>query len=258
MIGCLPISVDNTLYNDVETCYGDSTGSIQILATGGFGSPWTYSIDNGLTSSDIPFFNDLPAGDYQVVVVDQEGCAQTGPLVSLAQPDSLWAEILLVDSIYDRTIGLTPGILTVVANGGTAPHTFQLIPGGSPQGDGGYSFNPGEEGKYVVAVNDLNGCGPAETDTVEVLLVTGINDFSDQEVSIYPNPTSGILTLEIPFDKDETYLEVINMTGQRVHQQKIYPSSGMINETIDLSKVPKGLYLLRIDGRSLKSAIVVK
>ena len=56
----------------------------------------------------------------------------------------------------------------------------------------------------------------------------------------------------------ECPMEVINMTGQVVLRKQIYPNSGMISEVIDLSKVPKGLYMMRIDGRSLKSAIVVK
>jgi hypothetical protein len=75
---------------------------------------------------------------------------------------------------------------------------------------------------------------------------------------IYPNPTSGIFTLEMPFDKAECSMEVLSMSGQVVLQQQIYPSSGMISEVIDLSKVPKGLYLLRIDNRALQSAIVVQ
>ncbi len=33
VIGCLPISVDNVIVSDVATCYGDSTGALQILAT---------------------------------------------------------------------------------------------------------------------------------------------------------------------------------------------------------------------------------
>ncbi len=73
IIGCLPISVDDVIVQDVSTCYGDSTGSLQILASGGFGSPWQYSIDNGLNyQADISYFGDLPAGDYPVVVIDKE------------------------------------------------------------------------------------------------------------------------------------------------------------------------------------------
>ena len=49
VIGCDPISIDNAIPTDVTTCYGDSTGSIQVSASGGFGAPWNYSIDNGET-----------------------------------------------------------------------------------------------------------------------------------------------------------------------------------------------------------------
>jgi len=269
VIGCLPISVDNTIYNDVETCFGDSTGSIQILATGGFGSPWTYSIDNGFTSLASPFFADLPAGDYQVVVVDQEGCAQTGPLITLTEPDTLLPSVSLKTDIEHLTywsgaVEITDGTLAITASGGTPPNTYQLLPGGSPQAIGSYSFALEDSGRYVVALNDINGCGSSETDSVDINVnrtknyVDGIEGFEGVEVKMYPNPTSGILTLELPFDKAECPMELLNMNGQIVMRKQIYPSSGMINETLDLSKVPKGLYLLRLDGRSLKSAIVVK
>ena len=40
VIGCDPITIDNAIPTDVSTCYGDSTGSIQVSASGGFGAPW--------------------------------------------------------------------------------------------------------------------------------------------------------------------------------------------------------------------------
>ena len=160
---------------------------------------------------------------------------------------------------------ITPGTLTVIATGGIDDdYEFLLIPDipelVNPSTIGSFSFALKDSGKYVVAVNNNENCGPSETDTVEINVVrtVDIEGFDGVVVKMYPNPTSDFVTLEMPYDADECPLEVISMTGQVVLQQKIYPNSGMISEVIDLSKVPKGLYMIRIDGRSLKSAVVVK
>ncbi|MDF1573608.1 MAG: T9SS type A sorting domain-containing protein [Bacteroidales bacterium] len=267
VIGCLPISVDQTIPRNVAGCYGDSTGSIQVVASGGFGSPWQYSIDNGLNYSTVAYYDELPAGDYQVVVIDAENCAEVGPLVTLTQPDTLLAQFVSKDDILHHTdwrgdVDITDGSLVVSATGGTGPYTFQLIPGGSPQALGTYTFTYADSGKYVVAVNDINGCGPSETDTIEINVIrtsaVGVDDFEGAGVKIYPNPTAGILTLEMPFEGGVCDMEVLNMTGQVVLKRQVYPSGGIINETLDLSDKAKGLYMLKINGEALRSAIMVK
>lgn len=111
-------------------------------------------------------------------------------------------------------------------------------------------------------MNDSHNCGPSETDTFEINVIRtsalSVEGFEGGEVKMYPNPTSGIVTLELPFDKAVCTIELLNMSGQVVLHKQLHPSGGMISETIDLSRVPKGLYLFRIDGRALRSAIMVK
>jgi len=267
VIGCLPISVDNTIPTNISGCYGDSTGSIQVVASGGFGTPWQYSIDNGDSYTVSAFYSDLPAGDYQVVVIDAENCTEVGPLITLTEPDSLEAILVSSEDILHHTTwnGLeevTDGSLVVTATGGTSPYTFQLLPGGTPQVLGTYYFAYADSGKYVVAVDDLHNCGPVETDTIEINVVytdaTGIGDSEGIEAKIYPNPTSGIVNIEVPFAESECEMEVLNVTGQTVLKRQVYTSGGIIKETLDLSNQAKGLYMLRIDGRNLRSAIAVK
>ena len=127
---------------------------------------------------------------------------------------------------------------------------------------GTYYFAYADSGKYVIAVNDLNGCGPSATDTIEINVEysshVGFETLDGAEVKLYPNPTSGVVTFEMPFDEAECPMEVMNMTGQIVLKRQVYSSGGVINETLDLSNQAKGLYLLRINGQTLQSAIVVK
>ena len=201
------------------------------------------------------------------MVQDANDCVAEGPVTSLVQPDSLEAifvskQDILHHTTWEDEVQITEGSLTVAASGGTAQYTYQLLPGGSPQALGTFFFPFEDSGKYVVAVYDINGCGPANTDTVEINVEyssqVGVDDFNAAEVKIYPNPTSGIVTLEVPFEGNKTMMEVISMTGQTVLKQEVFPNGGVITETLDLSDQAKGMYMVRIDGKSLPSAIMVK
>jgi len=255
IIGCLPISVDNVVVTDVGTCYGDSTGSLLILATGGFGAPWVYSIDNGLSSTDLSFFGDLPAGDYPVVVVDKEGCAQPGNIEVVNQPDTLSLELI---SSSDITLA-ADGSIVVAASGGSSPYTYTLQPDGIIQGFGTYTFGLGDSGIYYVEVNDIQGCGPVATDsiTIEDNSTDNVRNLSVLQLKVFPNPSSGILTIEMPYDEQEAKLEILSLSGQVILSRQVYSLGGVINETIDVSDFSKGMYMLRIDGKTLRSGIVV-
>ena len=92
--------------------------------------------------------------------------------------------------------------------------------------------------------------------TVNVILnlVTSINDY-ENSMSIYPNPTSGQITICLPEATGFEY-SVLNSLGQVVLQ-------GYSNEEIqplDLSSYAKGVYLIRInvEEKLLNSKVVVK
>ncbi len=128
-------------------------------------------MDTAYTAS--AYYPGLPAGDYQVVVIDAEGCTEVGPLITLTQPDTLLANFVSKDDILHHTDWrgdeqVTDGSLVVTASGGNQPYTFQLLPGGSPQALGTFVFAYEDSGRYVVAVNDLQNCGPSYSDSIDI------------------------------------------------------------------------------------------
>ncbi len=54
---------------------GNSDGSITIIAEGEQGANLMYSIDGGMTFHPSNYFPDLPAGDYLVIVIDENFCS---------------------------------------------------------------------------------------------------------------------------------------------------------------------------------------
>ncbi len=253
IIECKRISIDKVTTLDVSTCFGDSTGSIHLYVTGGFGEPYQYSFDNGLTYNDDAYLDNLPVGDYKIVVSDRENCTHPGDLQTINQPEPLLVE--LVSSSGTSTN--VDGEIVVAASGGSGPYTFTLQPGGLEQGFGTFSIAPGDEGFYFVEVTDTQNCGPVSTDSIGIFVLSDGFDLSENGVKLYPNPTSGVITLEMPYDGTEATLEVLSLTGQVLVSRQVYSAGGVIHETIDLSNLSKGMYMIRVEGQTLRSGVVV-
>ena len=77
---------------------------------------------------------------------------------------------------------------------------------------------------------------------------TGISENSNDALfSVEPNPTTGMFTIELATHKNVPY-EVTDISGKMLHK-------GILTEkrtTIDLSKNEAGVYLLKIDGQSIR------
>ena len=106
-------------------------------------------------------------------------------------------------------------------------------------------------------VDDINNCGPLSTETVTIF-PTGINDNNFADLRIYPNPADERVTIEMSIAADEVSLEMLSLTGQVILSRKAHTMGGELRESIDVSGLAKGMYMIRVDGRTLPSALVVK
>jgi parallel beta-helix repeat protein len=84
--------------------------------------------------------------------------------------------------------------------------------------------------------------------------------YSMNSLSIYPNPASDILNLRINQNNlKQVRVDIIDVKGQVILNNK-YPSFGnQFNTNIDISRIPKGIYILRIgsDGNVNYRKLVV-
>lgn len=130
--------------NTPTTC-GSNTGSATINVSTGSGT-FTYQWSTGDTTQTI---SNLPAGSYQVVVVDSIGCI-----------DSVIANIgssglqLTVQGTTLLCFGDTNATATVNTLSGTFPFTYQWMPYGGNQAT---AVNLGA-GQFVCIVTDSIGC----------------------------------------------------------------------------------------------------
>jgi gliding motility-associated-like protein len=88
-------------------CPGSPSGSIAVLnASGGFGQ-LLYSINNSIATAD-PLLTNLTNGEYEVGVVDENGCISSS-IVQVGAENALIIELQeLVESVLGDTIKLNP------------------------------------------------------------------------------------------------------------------------------------------------------
>lgn len=168
---------------DIEDalCPGDSSGAVVISATGGvpdYFFDWPDDIPDEATQ------NNLPAGDYTVIVSDFNGCEETID-ISISDPDSMVLElfspvILGPDFNISYFMGNDGSIETEVT-GGVEPYSFQWFGGGITSN----GPNPiGVEADSVcVIVTDANGCMVGDciilTEPFELELPNGMSPNGD-------------------------------------------------------------------------------
>ena len=85
----------------------------------------------------------------------------------------------------------------------------------------------------------------------------GTDDIQPRDISaakVYPNPTNGQLWVELPAETASAQLVLYNLQGQQVLRQM----ANSTQATMDVSTLPKGLYVLRVQGEDwLQSARIV-
>ncbi len=212
--------------NDIK-CNGDSIGAIICTATGGKPG-YSYQWSNGKSNAII---NLLKAGWYSVVVTDKNGCMSEDS-VEILQPDA----IATSGTTSDEFTG-NDGEIDVTVSGGVSPYTYLWSPGGETTED----LTGLSAGTYTVEVKDSNNCVDSASFTLQSFV--GITESQFGQISIYPNPSQGELTLE--FEKDITaIIEVRNVSGSIVHEERL--SSQKRANIVLPSSLEDGLYLLRI------------
>jgi gliding motility-associated-like protein len=134
-------------------CNGNSTGSINNIISGGFGS-YTYLWSHGATTMNL---TSLTAGNYQLEVTDQLGCKQIKNY-TLSNPPILQATL----SPQDLTCNASSnGSINSSVSGGTSPYSYSWSNGSSTANLSGLSA-----GSYTLIVTDNNGCTSNVTSTL--------------------------------------------------------------------------------------------
>ncbi|MBE0637428.1 MAG: T9SS type A sorting domain-containing protein [Bacteroidales bacterium] len=85
------------------------------------------------------------------------------------------------------------------------------------------------------------------------LQALGVSELADNQINIYPNPTTGIFNLSMSVGPEKTQIQLLDARGQAI---KIYEFDKKPNghwQSFDLSHLPKGVYFLKIANSEFMS-----
>jgi len=227
-------------------CQGNSVQLLPLIGggTGNYSYNWT-SDPSGFSSTEAsPVATPMETTTYFLTVND--GYNQASGMVHVVVNPSPQVYLGPLDTtvcIYDSVVldAGNPGSVYYWSNGATG-QTMQI-------GAAGIGF---EMQTYSVkAINEYN-CVDSATINVafSVAACTGINEqIEGMDIHLFPNPTTGMLTLFVGKPQQPVYLSITNMIGQEVFRETLYPVNSMkITRQYDLTGLPAGCYVLKVTG----------
>lgn len=98
--------------------------------------------------------------------------------------------------------------------------------------------------------NNAAGCNSPEEVEEACVLISGGQIRGNPALSLYPNPSTGSLTIEIPKGVHKAIVSIVNFTGRELFRQEITGPGSYI----DISFLPAGIYLVRISDDMITCA----
>ena len=171
--------LSSTLSYTNIACFGNSTGSINLVPTGG-NPPYTFLWSNAAVTEDL---NNLVPGPYSVTIRDLRNCITTNT-VNLTQPQSpLVSSFTKVDPIC---FGVNSGSIDLSVQGGTNPYSYSWTNGAITQ-----DLSNIGAGNYNVLVTDFGGCTTTQNITLTQPTPSGVT-FTKTNVLCFGNATGTV------------------------------------------------------------------
>jgi hypothetical protein len=229
-----------------------------------FPSDWLQTA--GGTTNEVTVTVGSGSGDITVTPSTPCGTGAPRTLAVVTVPANLTVSNIIIPVGQSNCYNATG---TIVVAGGE--NTFVVQAGGSVTMIAGQNiiYLPGttaDSGAYMLGYITLDGnyCTTPSNPLVSNLLKDGVTlssgkDVIDAEnIRIYPNPTTGIFTLEqtVFVSSQALKLEIYTLLGKRIMSDNIM---GEKKHQINLGDVPAGIYLVRImTGEKIETIKLVK
>jgi PKD repeat protein len=215
------MALPNITASPQTICSGLST---TISATGAT----TYSWSTGESTSSITV-NPTTTTTYTVTGTTNNCSTLTTAIITVNNAPAI------------PTIALAGNVLTSSASIGNQWYLNNNLINGAT----GQTYIATAAGSYTVMVSNTFGC--SATSTATNIITTGIDAIANKaSVTIFPNPSNGIVTILFPYQNEHTVIEVINGIGQQVYIEDITNCPENCIKTVDMTAFKNGIYLFRL------------
>ena len=180
------------------------------------------------------------SGEYIFETINSAGC------------DSIATLVLAIDNVVDK-----PNIVQYYSTTLKTDENqfYQWYRNGNLlEGETTQYLNFSVGGSYTVIVKNSLDC---EEESEPFIVGEAPSEDDDFSLSAYPNPTSGMFTLEIPSIIEEYTIKLYNQIGELkllINSENVYTS----NPNINIGNFPNGFYLIKFcyDDNVLSQSII--
>ena len=231
-------------YTTQNTVGCDSIVTLNLIVNNGNKSIDTVSICHGESYSVENSIYTTTGVYIDTVNTTTNGCLTT-IITHLTVEDSL------IVNINQSTLYL---YLSVI--GGVPPYTYLWSTGSI-----NYIITPTINATYWAIVTDNMLCIVDTVFFTVTNLSTDIFDNTISDVSIYPNPTNGLINIDFNVISSlNLEIRINNIIGERLFFNTLKSFEGVYSKRIDISDYSKGMYFLEIESenRMIKKKIILQ
>ncbi len=242
------VSIEPT--GDIYICDGES---VVLTGTAGYESYQWYKNGN-----PIPVFTNTYTaynpGYYQLWASNGD-CSALSAVQAVAVNEMPFANIFYpegLDLCFDDSLKLKASYDELYA--------WQWYRNGLPiDGETDYKTPVSTEGDYYCTITTVFGC-TRTTETVTVIAsckAGSQNNIGLGALLAYPNPANDQITLSMQTEDPSTngILNIVGLNGQVVLNYPIMINNGTINEIINISEIPAGIYSARVTTDAKQYAV---
>jgi PKD repeat protein len=177
----------------------------------------------------------------------------TGTYVDTLQNSNGCDSVITVNLTINTVDTLvTESGFTLTANSSTGNYQWLDCSDMQPiSGENGQSFTATISGNYALEIDD-NGC--TDTSSCHSIVNVGIEENSlGGEIVVYPNPTSGEVTIKVPDNLEKIEILVWDVNGKLLNQFTVNQTSSI---KVEITGAP-GLYFIEINSGKGKARLAV-
>jgi hypothetical protein len=253
---CVDACVPSTIANDsIEICQtADSLDLTTVLNIGQSAGSWSLAQNPTALSGSILDLTALTTGNYLVNYLVNNACQSTSAyaLINLYEPSNAGidsAVILCKGQPFDLFDALT----------GTFQTTGTWYDPANQQLPGSFIVTGNFPGQFNYDYIMTNGVCPSDTSNALLIvnncIYVGLEELNKVNLSVYPNPTADLLTVQATGIMGNSMLLVQDLNGRVVYQQELTFQSSM-KQSIDVGKLSTGLYHLIVLNQGEKHVTV--
>ena len=218
-------------------------GSSTVLTAIGEGE---FLWSTGETSSSITV-SPTSTTTYSVTLTSLEGCSNQDNVIVNVSDNSTTTSAINIDAVPDQNICLDESV-TLIATGGS---NYLWSTGETTTS---ITVSPTETTIYAVTISNGN---TVQVDDITIFVdetCSGIsNRLNEKESKLYPNPTEGVLNIELANFSNESVISIFDINGRLVYSDIVdnYSPVKIFKRQINLSNFGKGIYFVRFFNNNI-------